>query len=151
MNNDALRCLTCGAGAQSLGVTCNLDDGSLHRVLVCDNGHVQEDDVSTKATWSRLALEHNVCARLLEGDLLPYEADVVAKRRGDHWNTVKPGALLDVDLLLSLKACPFCRSTSTSVVLDGETYTVSCDACDAYGPDRKTFAAAVASWNTDRT
>lgn len=46
-----------------------------------------------------------------------------------------------------MKACPFCKSTSVTIVLDEDGYCVECNCCLARGPAELTQAEAEESWN----
>jgi Lar family restriction alleviation protein len=51
-----------------------------------------------------------------------------------------------------MAVCPFCKSANVcpdKIDVDGQWF-VECGACGARGPERKTVAQAIGSWN-DRT
>ncbi len=46
-----------------------------------------------------------------------------------------------------LELCPFCDSRNLQVAHQLFSYAVSCQACKARGPSKKTFKLAVIEWN----
>jgi transcription elongation factor Elf1 len=146
MPNVPFSCPACGALVTQIGVMCGLGDHKLRRTLICIKGHVLEDGPATNVQWSKLAEEEELYDKVVDSSLLPYASRVIARRKDGRWSIVKSDGALG-EPAYPVDPCKFCQSTDVSLIKDEGAYVLSCDGCDAYGPEGESFVAAAKKWN----
>ena len=146
--SDPIHCSACGALVTQIGLMYGLGDRKLRRTLICIKGHAVEDGPATSVAWSVLAKEEGIYDKIVDSTLIPYDPCVVALRVDGHWRVVQHddpsvGAVLEGPI----ENCKFCGGSDVSVIRDGDAIVLSCDGCDAYGPEGKNLPEAVSKWN----